>query len=88
MWQYQQPAPACDTPCASAARLDTSADHDSLLGLLLVALWLTIVPPLVRAATAPGQPVQSLARAALPGGDLASAVLPAQAGRDGEVALW
>jgi hypothetical protein len=43
---------------------------------------------LVSAATAPDQRVHSLARVALPGGELAVVVLPARVGRNGEVALW
>lgn len=43
---------------------------------------------LIHAATAPGQRAHSLARATLPGGDLALVVVPAQLGRDGTVALW
>lgn len=42
---------------------------------------------LIHAATAPGQRAHSLARATLPGGDLALVVVPAQLGRDGTVAL-
>jgi hypothetical protein len=51
------------------------------LGLVGLDLWIGHV-------TAPSQRVQSLARVALPGGELAIVVLPAQVGRDGEIALW
>jgi hypothetical protein len=59
-----------------------------LISLLLLGLWLNSVPPLVRRATAPDQRVHSLVQAELPGGVLLIVVLPAYAGRDGEVALW
>lgn len=48
----------------------------------------SILRPFIWAATAPGQRAHSLARATLPGGDLALVVVPAQLGRDGAIALW
>jgi hypothetical protein len=55
---------------------------------IVVGLSLVGVPLWVGHATAPGQRVHSLARMALPGGELAIVVLPAGIGRDGEIAVW
>ncbi len=59
-----------------------------LLTLLLLGALVSVVPPRLRELTAPGQRARSLARAELPGGDLALVAVPAGAGREGVIALW
>ncbi len=60
----------------------------TLLTFLLLSALMSMVPPRLRELTAPGQRAHSLARAELPGGDLALVAVPAAAGRAGVVALW
>lgn len=55
---------------------------------VLLALTTLGAQLLIQRATAPGQRAHSLARAALPGGDLALVAVPARPDRAGAVALW